>query len=354
MEQGMRLKLDQIADLVGGELIGDPQCLIEGAGPIDAAGQNQITFAEKGSSLRLIEKTGASAIIVPLQTETDTGKNLVRVANPRAAFAKVLARFYPASTPPKGIHPTAVIGKNSSIGDDAALAAGVIIGDRVRLGNRVVLHPHVVIGDDVMIGDDTTIYPQVTVLERCIIGRRCMIHAGTVIGSDGYGFVFDQGRHRKIPQIGIVQIDDDVEIGANNSIDRATFGKTWIQSGVKTDNLVHIAHNVVIGENSLIVAQVGISGSVTIGRHVILAGQVGIGGHISLGDGVIVGAKTGVAQSIPAKQVVSGTTTAMPHATWLRLNRNLPNLPDLFKQVRLMEKRLSELEKQSDQEKTRD
>jgi len=224
------------------------------------------------------------------------------------------------------------------------VGAGSVLGDRVTLGAGVVLHPLVVVGDDVLIGDDTIVYPHVAILERCILGQRVIIHAGTVIGSDGYGFVLDAGRHRKIQQTGIVRIDDDVEIGAGNTIDRATFGETWIQTGVKTDNQVHIAHNVVVGAHTLLVAQVGISGSTTIGHHAILAGQAGINGHISIGNNAIVGPKTGVSKSVPDNQVVSGAIAAMPHRTWLRLQPVLPNLPDLQKQIRVMEKRLEALE----------
>ena len=217
------------------------------------------------------------------------------------------------------------------------MSAGVVIGDHVTLGDRVTLHPNTVIGDRVTIGEDSTIYPNAAILERCEVGRRVIVHSGSVIGSDGLGFVFNEGRHQKIPQIGIVQIDDDVEIGANNTIDRATIGKTWIKTGVKTDNLVHIAHNVVIGEHSVIVGQVGIAGSTTIGRYAVFAGQAGIGGHLTIGDQVTIGPQAAVAQSVPDNQVVSGTTLSMPHGTWLRLQKVLPNLPALAKKLARLE-----------------
>jgi UDP-3-O-[3-hydroxymyristoyl] glucosamine N-acyltransferase len=201
------------------------------------------------------------------------------------------------------------------------------------------------IGDDVVVGDQTLLYPHVTILDRCTVGNRVIIHSGTVIGSDGYGFVQDGGCHHKIPQIGTVQIDDDVELGANNTIDRASFGKTWVQTGVKTDNQVHIAHNVVVGAHTLLVAQVGVAGSTTIGHHAILAGQAGISGHITIGNGAVIGPKTGVAHSVPDQQIVSGGMAAMPHRTWLRLQPILPNLPELFKQVKALETRVQKLEK---------
>lgn len=333
--------LDQIAELVNGELVGDPRCEISGASPLDEAAQGHVAFAEKGSGLKRVAETKASAVIVP-KGFTHPGVNLIQVDNPRLAFARALAMIYPPAEPGGRVHPTAVIGEGCRIGDRVSIAAGVVLGDNVTLGDRVILHPNVVIGDQVTIGAETLIYPNVSILERCRIGCRVIIHSGTVIGSDGFGFVFDQGRHHKMPQVGIVQVDDDVEIGANNTIDRATMGKTWLKAGVKTDNLVHIAHNVTIGEHSVIVAHVGIAGSTTIGRHAIIAGQAGIGGHLTLGDQVTVGPQCAVAQSVPDKQVVSSTTLAMPHGTWLRLQKVLPELPGLLKKIRNLEKQLDQ------------
>jgi len=338
----MMISLGQIAEMVNGELAGDPQCAISGAGPLDQAIEGQISFAEKGLSLKRVPETKAAAVIVP-KGFSCPNVNLIQVNNPRLAFAHVLDLIYPSAKPGKSLHPSAVIGKNCKIGKDVAIAAGVVLGDNVIVGDRVRLHPNVVIGDQVVIGDDTLIYPNVSVLEQCRIGCRVIIHAGTVIGSDGFGFVFDQGRYHKMPQVGIVQIDDDVEIGANNTIDRATMGKTWLRTGVKTDNLVHVAHNVTVGEHSVITAHVGIAGSTTIGRHAIIAGQAGIGGHLTLGDQVTIGPQCAVAQSVPDKQVVSSTTLAMPHGTWLRLQKVLPELPALVKKIKLLETQLAQL-----------
>jgi UDP-3-O-[3-hydroxymyristoyl] glucosamine N-acyltransferase len=339
----MKITLGQIAEWVDGELSGDPDCVITGAGPLDSAGEGQIAFAEKESGLKRVAAIKAAAVIAP-RGVTRTDINLIQVDNPRMAFATVLHRLYPPTRPDAGIHPSAVIGKGCTIGKDAAIAANVVLGDNVTVGDRVILDSNVVIGDQVHIGEDTRIYPNVFVGERCRIGCRVIIQAGTVIGSDGFGFVFDQGRYHKMPQVGIVQIDDDVEIGASNTIDRATLGKTWLKSGIKTDNLVHIAHNVTVGEHTVIVAQAGIAGSTTIGRYGILAGQAGISGHITLGDQVTVGPQCGVHKSVDSKQVVSGTTLAMPHRTWLRLQQVLPDLPDLYKRVQSMEKRLAQYE----------
>ncbi len=268
--------------------------------------------------------------------------------NPQLAFARVLTFFHPHSKPAYftgsgGISSNAYIGKKFVCGKDVSIAPFVVIGNNVVFGDRVTLHPNVVIGDNVAIGNDVQIYPNVTLLERCRIGSRVIIHAGTVIGSDGFGFAPDGEKYYKIPHTGIVQIDDDVEIGAGNTIDRAVFDKTWIQRGVKTDNLVHIAHNVTVGENSVIVAQVGISGSVTIGKHVILAGQAGVAGHLTIGDGATIGPQTGVVRSVPGGKVVSGTLE-MPHKLWLRVQRILPNLPELKKKLLEIEKRLNRIE----------
>lgn len=336
------IHLKALSVLLDGDLVGDPECEIKGAGSIENAAEGQITFAEKGAALKKIATTRASAVIVP-KGFTESPTHLIQVDNPRVAFSRVLAHFNPAISQVKGVHPSAVIGNDCSIGRDVAVAAGVVVGDGAILGDRVTLHPNTVIGNQVTIGEDTTIYPNASVLERCELGCRVIVHSGSVIGSDGFGFVFDEGRHKKIPQIGIVQIDDDVEIGANNTIDRATIGKTWIKTGVKTDNQVHIAHNVVIGEHSVIVAQVGIAGSTTIGRYAVIAGQAGIGGHLTIGDQVTIGPQGAVAQSVPDKQVVSGTTLSMPHGTWLRLQKVLPNLPALAKKVANLEKTVSAL-----------
>ncbi|MDA8137394.1 MAG: UDP-3-O-(3-hydroxymyristoyl)glucosamine N-acyltransferase [Desulfobacteraceae bacterium] len=341
----MPATLAQLAQMVGGQLAGDAGILIEDAAPIDHAERIHITFAEKGPSLKRIPQTKAGAILVPIGHHEED-RNLIQVKNPRLAYAKILEYFHPQRLPAPGIHPSAVVGDGCTLGSNVSIGAGAVIGDRVTLAEGVVLYPLVVLGDDVSIGDHTVIYPHVTILEHCRVGRRCIIHAGTVIGSDGFGFVQDGGRHHKIPQIGIVQIDDDVEIGANNTIDRAGYGTTWVQSGVKTDDLVHLGHNVVVGEHTLLVAQVGIAGSTTVGHHAILAGQAGIAGHIAIGNEAVVGPKTGVAHSVPDKQIVSGAVPAMPHRTWLRFTQVLPELPDLQKKVRQMEARLAQLEEQ--------
>jgi len=340
----MELTLSALCKMVGGILYGDPDTVIRGAAPFDGATLSDVTFAATPGFLKKIDQTGAGAVIVPESFESDR-KNLIRVQNPQLAFAKVLTHFYPPSASSEGIHPQAGIGEYFSCGRRVSIGSHCVIGNHVTLGDRVTLHPGVVIADQVSIGDDVIIYPNVSILERCVIGNRVIIHAGTVIGSDGFGFATDGTTYTKIPQTGFVQIDDDVEIGANNTIDRAAFGKTWIKQGVKTDNLVQIAHNVTIGENSVIVAQVGIAGSVTVGRNAVIAGQVGIAGHLTIGDRVTIGPQAGIAKSIPSGEVVSGSPE-MPHRIWLRVQQIIPRLPELKKKVSELEKRLKKVESQ--------
>ena len=274
----------------------------------------------------------------------ESKKILVCVENPTLALAKVSALFHPVHRPVIGVSQDARVGKNFRCGTDVSIYPGVFIGDDVTLGDRVTIHPGVVIDNRVIVGDDVVLHPNVCILERCEIGDRVIIHAGSVIGSDGFGFAPDKGRYHKIPQAGIVRIDDDVEIGACNTIDRATFGRTWIKRGAKTDNLVHIAHNVVVGEDTVLVAQVGIAGSVRIGNHAILAGQAAVAQHVTIGDRVTVGGQSGVAKSVPDDQIVSGTPE-MPHRLWLKVSNIIPKLPDMKKKIRELEKRIERLEK---------
>ena len=343
----MKVPLSKIAELVQGRVVGDSTKMIRTAAPFEQASADEITVAGGAKFLKKMAECHAAAILVARDVN-DKDHNLVQVDNPMVAFAKVVQYFHPPPKPRRAVHPASIIGKDFKSGQDVTIDPMVSIGDQVTVGDRVWLQPGVVIGNQVAIGDDVTIYPNVTILERCIVGDRVIIHSGSVIGSDGFGFAPDGKCYHKIPHTGIVQIDDDVEIGANNTIDRATFGKTIIGKGVKTDNLVHVAHNVVVGENTALVAQVGISGSVTIGKNVILAGQAGIAGHLTIGDGATVGPQTGVGKSVPEGQIVSSGIPEMPHRLWLRVQRFIPKLPELSKRLSGMEKRLKLLEQKKD------
>jgi UDP-3-O-[3-hydroxymyristoyl] glucosamine N-acyltransferase len=258
-------------------------------------------------------------------------------------FAQLTREFFTPRYRARGIAEFVAQGAEVRIGPDASIWSFVTLGDRVTLGARVTLYPGVFIGDDVTIGDDAVLFPGVSVLERCRIGNRVRIHSGTVIGSDGFGYVQEGGRHHKVPQLGIVVIEDDVELGANVTVDRATFGRTLIKRGTKVDNLVQVAHNVTVGEDSILVAQVGIAGSSTLGHHVVIGGQAGVADHLKIGDRTMVAAQSGVSHDIEPGQHVSGSP-AIPHTVSLRAFSVISRLPEMRQQVRDLERRLSALE----------
>jgi UDP-3-O-[3-hydroxymyristoyl] glucosamine N-acyltransferase len=338
----MAYRLKKLAELVCADLRGDGNKVIHMAAPFEVAGTDAVTFAANRRYLNKIDQTAAGAVIVPRGTEGLTG-NLLLVDHPQFAFLQVLKLFLPAPRAVDNISPRAVIADDVVYGKQVQIGPCAVIEKGVQLGDRIKIAAGVFIVAECKIGDDTVIHPNASILSRSHIGKRVMIHSGTVIGSDGFGFVTYEGVSHKIPHLGIVQIDDDVEIGAGNTIDRATFGRTWIQKGVKTDNLVHVAHNVTVGENTLLVAQVGISGSTTIGSGAILAGQAGVSGHLKIGDHVTIGPQSGIAKSIPSGEVVSGSPE-MPHRLWLKVQRILPKLPQLKKKIAALEKRLAKIE----------
>ncbi len=335
--------LKELAACVGGELVGDGDIIITGVSGIREAAEGDITFLANPKYLPLLEKTRASAIVTSRDV-TARRKPIIRTENPSLAFVKIVSFISPDHTVhPKGIHPTAVIGKNVSLGKNVAIGPYVVIEDNAKIGQDSVIYSGCFIGHDTEIASHALIYSNVSLRERIRIGRNVIIHSGTVIGSDGFGYVSVEGRHHKVPQVGTVVIEDDVEIGANVAIDRARFDETIIRAGTKIDNLVHIAHNVVIGENSLIVAQVGISGSTVIGKGVILAGQVGIVGHVEIGDNAVVMAQSGVSKSVPAGAYVWGYP-AKPQDSAKRVNACVQNLPRLYKTISELKKRIEELE----------
>lgn len=334
--------LAELAELVNGSVVGDGSLLLKGVADLDSAVSGELTFLTHEKNIDLLSQSEASAAVVPV-SDREYAVPVIQVRDPSLAMAIIHTHFLQKPFQATGIDPRAVVGKDCRISDAVAIGPMAVIGDRVVLGQRVTIEPGVVIGDEVVINDDTTLKANVTVGGGTIIGRRVIVHAGTVIGSDGFGYVTDQmGHHLKRPHVGMVRIDDDVEIGSNSCIDRATFGKTWIKRGVKIDNLVQIAHNVIIGEDSIIVSQVGISGSTHLGAGVVLGGQVGVAGHLQIGDRAKAAAKTGVHASLPAKAVVSGFP-AISHPLWLRISSLLVKLPELVKDVRHLKKQISEL-----------
>jgi UDP-3-O-[3-hydroxymyristoyl] glucosamine N-acyltransferase len=334
--------LKDLAAYLGGEVEGDAAVSIRGIASLDDAGPGEITFLANPRYTPKVATTRASAVVLPPGTD-GFGRNVIRLANPYLAFAKLLTLFHVHPAAPSGVMEGAWIGTNVTMGSDVSVWPGAFVGNNVTLGDRVTVYPGVALYDGVTVGDDTTLHANVCIRERCRIGNRVTIHNGTVIGCDGFGYAPDGRGWYKIPQIGIVVIEDDVEIGANTVIDRAALDRTVIRRGTKIDNLVQIAHNCVIGENCMIVSQVGISGSTKLGEHVTLAGQVGVAGHLEIGDNVMVGAKSGIPGNIPANQMVSGYP-AFPHRDWLRASAIVPKLPELRKNLGDLEKRVRELE----------
>lgn len=331
------MTVQEVADLIGGKVEGDGGTPINGASGIKEAQSGDVTFLANSRYQSLLKETNATAIIVTSDIAIPKGKIAIRHESPSLAFAKIMEYLGPEPiTYPPRIHPTAIIGKNVKLGKNISIQPYVVIEDDVVIGDNTTIGAGVFVGQDAKIGRDTFIYPRVTIRERIILGNRCIIHSGAVIGSDGFGYAIVRGIHHKIPQIGTVVIEDDVEIGANVTIDRARFDKTWIKKGTKIDNLVQIAHNVVIGENSIIVAQTGISGSTTVGNNVILAGQSGITGHITIGDNAIVGAQAGVTKSVPPGQMVSGYPAA-PHTKAKKIQALINRLPKLYEKVAELE-----------------
>ncbi len=343
----MSFLIKYIASNISAEILGDADREISGVAAFEDAGPDEITFAADMKFLKRLSETKAGAVIIPKDyKEFDPGVisgTLLLSDNPKLHFFRIVSLFYPANEAKSFISPSACIGENFISGSDVEIGPGVTIGDDVEIGSGVCLMPGVYVGNKVHIGDNTLIKPNVTIMERTIIGKSVIIHSGTVIGSDGFGFTPDNDRHEKIPHAGFVQIDDNVEIGACNTIDRGTFGRTWIGKGAKTDNLVHIAHNVVIGKNTLVVAQVGIAGSTKIGNNVIIAGKAGISGHLTIGDYSIVGPGAGVLSDVEQGKIVSGAP-GMPHKLWLKVASILPKLPDIRKKLFSLERRLKKCE----------
>lgn len=340
-----RYLVEQIASRLEAEFEGDGSVEITGVAGIRYAGQGDLTFVSQARYVADASKTKASAIIVGKGWSQAATIPLIRVDDPEKTFAVVAGWFAPPAvsyTP--GIHPTAVISPDAVIGKDVHIGPYCVLGSEVSVGARSVLVGHNFMGDGSSIGDDGMLYPMVTLREHVRIGHRAIFHNGVVIGSDGFGYDVDrQGIRTKIPQVGIVEIGDDVEIGANSTVDRARFGKTVIGNGVKIDNLVMVAHNCNIGDHTVIVAQVGVAGSTLVGKHVILAGQSGTAGHLEIGDGAIVAAQSGVTKDVPARSVVMGFP-AIPRSDFAEAQANLRRLPQLKKRIGELEERLRKLE----------
>jgi UDP-3-O-[3-hydroxymyristoyl] glucosamine N-acyltransferase len=339
------MTLQKIARLVGGELSGNPEVRITSLSGIREARPGDLTFIANPKYREFLRTTRASAVIVGLE-ESSSYIPLIRVREPYLAYQRVAETFYVMKHPvAKGVHSAAIVAESARIGKDSAIGPYVVVEEGAEIREEAILYPFVYIGRKAKVGKGSILYPQVSVREECEVGKRCILHSGTVIGSDGFGFATDrEGVHHKIPQVGRVILEDDVEIGANTAVDRATLGATVIKSGTKIDNLVQVAHNVVIGKGCLLAGQVGISGSTEIGDNVAIGGQAGLVGHIEIGDRAVIGASAGVTKSVLPGITVSGYP-ARPHAEAKRREAAALRMPEALKKIAELERRLETLEK---------
>ncbi len=335
----------EIARAVGGEVEGDGAVALHGLAGLQEAEPGSLSFLSSPRYAALMESTRAGAVIVSREWKGACGCALIRAQNPDKAFAAAASLLGPKPVElPAGVHPTAVLAGDARLGAGVRIGPYCVLEPGVAVGARTILMAGCYLGHGTVVGEDCKLYPHVSVRESTRIGSRTIIHNGAVIGSDGFGYVMDAGAWKKVPQIGTVEIGDDVEIGANVTVDRARFGKTVIGNDVKLDNLVQVAHNVRIGDHTAIAAQTAIAGSSTVGRYVQIGGQAGIAGHLSVGDQCVVGGGAGVTKSVPPKTFVSGYPAA-PHSEACKIHAHLMRLPELKERVKQMELRIRELEK---------
>lgn len=332
----------ELANLVSGVIIGDHDMMITGVGSAVSASAGSITFAETAELHREAEHSGAAAVLVP-EGICQSQKTLIQVANPRLAFARIAQEFAPRPLVTGQVHPTSIIDMDAEIAEEVSVHAHAVIDAGAKIGQRTIIGPGVYVGKNVVIGTDCEIHANVVIEYDTQIGNRVIIHAGSVLGSDGYGFVTAKEGHIKLPQLGNVVIEDDVEIGANVTIDRGALGRTRVGQGTKIDNLVHLAHNVEVGSHSLIVAQTGVAGSARLGSWVTLAGQSGVFGHLEVGDRVILAARGLITSDVESGAFVSGQP-AIEHKKDFKIKAATRRVPELFKKVKEMEKRLAQLE----------
>ncbi len=334
--------LQEIASLVGGDVVGDSSILICGATNIEEAGSAQITFAVP-PHIEKAAKSQAAAVIIPKNIEFPVGKPLIIVENPRAAFALLLELFSPPINVKREIHNSAIVPKSATIGKNVAILPYAVLGENVVIGDNSIIYPHTYIADNCHIGKNCIIYSSVSIYAACEIGDNVTVHSGTVIGGDGFGYVTIGREHKKVPQVGNVIIADNVEIGCNTCIDCATTGSTIIGKGTKIDNLVHIGHNDVIGENCFLIAFVGLPGSVKVGNNVTFAGQAAAVGHINIGDNCVFAGRAGVTADVPSNSVYAGFP-ARPHKEWLKQEAVLRKVPDMLKKITELEKLVKKLQ----------
>ena len=342
----MEFTAKQIAELIGGRVEGDENAAVSTFAKIEEGKKGAISFLSNPKYTHFVYDTESSVVLVNDDLELGAGvkPTLIRVKNAYEAVAKLL-QLYASMQPKKtGIDPLAFVSSKAQVGKDVYIGAFACIGDGAVIGDGTQVYPHAVIGDGVKIGEECLIYPNVTIYQGCRLGNRVTIHAGSVIGADGFGFAPNVEGYEKIPQIGIVIIEDDVEIGANTCIDRSTMGQTVIHKGVKLDNLIQVAHNCEIGENTVMSAQVGIAGSTKVGAWCMFGGQVGLAGHITVGDHVNLGAQSGVPSSLKANQTLIGTPPMEP-TPFFKSQAIFRRLPDMYKELSVLRKEIEELKK---------
>jgi len=346
----MAYRLEEIVRRIGGELTGDGSVEITGVAKIEEAGPGTITFLANTKYARFLDSSEASAIIIGKDVNYKGKKPVIRADDPYFAFLQSVLMFHSVKElADPGVHETAVIGEETELGKNVSIGANVVVGKRCRIGDNTIIMPGVVVEDDVLIGEDCLIRPLVNLCKNIRIGNRVVLHGGVVVGSDGFGFAYHEGRYHKIPQIGTVVIEDDVEIGANSTIDRATMGETRIKKGTKIDNLVQIAHNCIIGEHTVIAAQAGLSGSTKIGNYVRIGGQAGFAGHMSIGNNSAVMAQSGVSKSFPDNVTIFGYPAGLSREEF-RKQGAIRRLPDLIKEFNALKKEVEKMKR--DKEKS--
>jgi UDP-3-O-[3-hydroxymyristoyl] glucosamine N-acyltransferase len=336
----LSIRLGALAETLGVELRGDPETCIEGVGTLQAARPGQLSFLSNSKYSRHLSGTQASAVILSEEAADACPVSMLVSDNPYLAYARAAALLSPVHTPQPGVHPSAVIAESAQIDPTVNIGACSVIGDRVSLGAGVVIGPGCVIEADCEIGDETRLVARVTLCHATRLGRRCLIHPGAVLGADGFGLANDQGRWVKVPQLGRVWVGDDVEIGANTTVDRGALEDTVLRDGVKLDNLIMIAHNVEVGEHTAMAGCTGIAGSTKIGRHCTLGGQVGLAGHLTIGDNVHFSGATLVTRSFPDPGYYSGNLPAMENGAWRKLIARLRHLDEMAKDLKLIKKTL--------------
>jgi UDP-3-O-[3-hydroxymyristoyl] glucosamine N-acyltransferase len=334
----LSLTLGELAERIGAEVVGDVSRRVAGVRTLDEAGPEHLSFLTSPKYFESARQSSAGALLVSRGASFE-GRDLLVAERPQLALARAIAIFQPRSIPRAGIHPTAIVGAGSVVDPSASIAPYAVIGERVRVGPGVVVHAHVVVGDGCELGEGVELHPHAVLYAGTTVGPRSVVHAGTVLGADGFGYATVKGEHHKVPQVGVVTIGEDVEIGALSAVDRALLGRTSIGAGTKVDNLVQVGHNVEVGERSLLCGQAGIAGSTKLGRGVVLAGQAGVSGHLEIGDGAQVAAKSAALESVAAGAQVAGIP-AVPLAVWRRQQALARRLSEIWKRLRRLERKL--------------